>query len=754
MKNLIIILLLMLIHLITFAQSVAINETGLPAEPTSLLDISSTTKGLLIPRMRTIERVAIVSPAEGLFVYDIDTHTFWYSTNSIWKEILKTGDGGFTLPYDGVGTDPNKLFSITNTSAATNTTIYGRRLGGSGLGLGLSNAIWGDNLDGNGVAGTSDSNSGVAGFSNTGIGTSGVSLSGPGLYANSVTGFGISCISQLNFGLASTSNGVDKPGVLGVNGNNTGAGYGVIGLIENTTGGAGVWGKNNSIGGNGGLFTIGNINNPDHALKATTSGSGAAGYFSSTGLGPSGYFVHNNTSNTNPGLIVSNTSNGPGLAVWNGAANTNHGIWVAHNGSGKAIYSTSQSGRAGVFEILSAGNSNATLEASTIGTGIAGKFSATNPINDDTAIKASTLGTGFAGTFIKDNTSGSTSDIRNPCVLIENNSKGAALKINSMHSPSANSGIDLHYGGDAFGANIISAKGGVHSVSTGATSSAIIAENYAGGYAMKAYANSSSQGAIHAENSNMFGRGVKAVVTGSQAMAFEGIANSATAAISGTNTGGSGVGVRGLTDGEVGDIGYAIRGETGLDSWGIAGQFISNCPDALTNTLWVIDNSKGQSFRIQVNNDQNDNEALYVRHDGTGKLISLNSANNEEFSVLNNGNTMIDGTLLVKGNKGIVRSSSGTQMRIETLTSPAIASGNLVVGGSVSVNVNFGTAFSSAPTVSVANINSGFSGACDSLTPIIKDVTTTGCTIKVINTYMANSGAFSGTWKIMVIGAE
>ncbi len=55
-------------------------------EPSSVLDLTSTTKGLLIPRMTTQQRLNLPSPAEGLQVYDIDTHTHWFYNGSIWTE--------------------------------------------------------------------------------------------------------------------------------------------------------------------------------------------------------------------------------------------------------------------------------------------------------------------------------------------------------------------------------------------------------------------------------------------------------------------------------------------------------------------------------------------------------------------------------------------------------------------------------------------------------------------------------------------
>jgi len=45
----------------------------------SVLEISSNNKGLLIPRMTQAQRLAIFFPGEGLLVYQTDNTTgFWY----------------------------------------------------------------------------------------------------------------------------------------------------------------------------------------------------------------------------------------------------------------------------------------------------------------------------------------------------------------------------------------------------------------------------------------------------------------------------------------------------------------------------------------------------------------------------------------------------------------------------------------------------------------------------------------------------
>lgn len=65
------------------------------------LDIQSTSKGLLIPRMLETERLAIASPATGLLVYQTDnTAGFYYYTGSQWTTLkTPTTTGGTIIPY-------------------------------------------------------------------------------------------------------------------------------------------------------------------------------------------------------------------------------------------------------------------------------------------------------------------------------------------------------------------------------------------------------------------------------------------------------------------------------------------------------------------------------------------------------------------------------------------------------------------------------------------------------------------------------
>src|SRR5436305_13583328 len=76
-------LFFILLNSTTYAQSsgLAVNTDNSTAHPLAILDIKSTTQGMLIPRMTTAQRQAIGNPSipTGLIVYDTDTQTFWYN---------------------------------------------------------------------------------------------------------------------------------------------------------------------------------------------------------------------------------------------------------------------------------------------------------------------------------------------------------------------------------------------------------------------------------------------------------------------------------------------------------------------------------------------------------------------------------------------------------------------------------------------------------------------------------------------------
>lgn len=113
------------------AQSLAINTDGSTANTSSILDVKSTDKGVLIPRMSKAEKNAIAAPANGLLVYQNapDSAGFYYYNSGSWIWLQNasgagsgwstTGNGGTDTSVNFIGTRDNKplLFKINNKKA-------------------------------------------------------------------------------------------------------------------------------------------------------------------------------------------------------------------------------------------------------------------------------------------------------------------------------------------------------------------------------------------------------------------------------------------------------------------------------------------------------------------------------------------------------------------------------------------------------------------------------------------------------------
>lgn len=86
---------LLMLNLEAFSQ-VGIGTT-IP-DVSSMLEVKSTTKGLLAPRMTSVEKAAISSPANGLLVYDTTLGKFCYYNGSSWITLeANTGRDNYVL---------------------------------------------------------------------------------------------------------------------------------------------------------------------------------------------------------------------------------------------------------------------------------------------------------------------------------------------------------------------------------------------------------------------------------------------------------------------------------------------------------------------------------------------------------------------------------------------------------------------------------------------------------------------------------
>ena len=106
-------LLLISSSLLKAQQNVGIGT--LTPSTDAILDLSSTTKGLLAPRVTSAERIAMAAASNGLFVYDTDQNKFfyWNATAGIWQimqDFSLTNELNTAFTFDNT----TKQFSITD----------------------------------------------------------------------------------------------------------------------------------------------------------------------------------------------------------------------------------------------------------------------------------------------------------------------------------------------------------------------------------------------------------------------------------------------------------------------------------------------------------------------------------------------------------------------------------------------------------------------------------------------------------------
>lgn len=148
-KNGLLTILLSILVIVCSAQNIGINNAT--PDPDAILDITSTDKGVLIPRVSSTQRLAIGggSPAQGMLVYDVNVKSFFFYNGSSWQDLSEANDTDWTetatevyttkragvgitspirsLDVGGIGTQYSR---VTSTSGATTGIEFVRQGGG------------------------------------------------------------------------------------------------------------------------------------------------------------------------------------------------------------------------------------------------------------------------------------------------------------------------------------------------------------------------------------------------------------------------------------------------------------------------------------------------------------------------------------------------------------------------------------------------------------------------------------------------
>ena len=88
----------------------SINDDGSAPDSSAILDLKSTSKGMLVPRMDSSQRKIIANPAQGLLVFDNNTESFWFFDGAVWQDlsspsvsVLSDKDGDTRINMEGSG---------------------------------------------------------------------------------------------------------------------------------------------------------------------------------------------------------------------------------------------------------------------------------------------------------------------------------------------------------------------------------------------------------------------------------------------------------------------------------------------------------------------------------------------------------------------------------------------------------------------------------------------------------------------------
>jgi trimeric autotransporter adhesin len=225
MQRIILVLLIIFVcDLNAYSQSFSINTDNSLADTSAILDVKSSAKGMLIPRMTKTQRNTIFQPAAGLMVFQNgpDSTGFYFYDGSKWLWMIstgnmqgadstswkRTGNTGTNPASNFVGTTDNQplSFRVNNIKAGSLDHInHNTSLGaGSALNYTGSNSV---------AVGDSTLFSGTTGSGNVAVGHAALRFNTTG---NDNAAFGNNSLYNTTTGVGNTgagSNSLQRPAV-------------------------------------------------------------------------------------------------------------------------------------------------------------------------------------------------------------------------------------------------------------------------------------------------------------------------------------------------------------------------------------------------------------------------------------------------------------------------------------------------------------------------------------------------------------
>jgi len=111
------------------AQQVIVTDDADYTTPATgaMLDVKSTTKGFLMPRVTTAQRTTLgnLTPGNGMLAYDTDLKSFWYWDVNTWRQMVASGILSETSVWDDIRVS---LVARNNNTSATFSAFAGSNL--------------------------------------------------------------------------------------------------------------------------------------------------------------------------------------------------------------------------------------------------------------------------------------------------------------------------------------------------------------------------------------------------------------------------------------------------------------------------------------------------------------------------------------------------------------------------------------------------------------------------------------------------
>lgn len=345
MKN-IIISLLVVYSTSLISQNVGINSTGAVPNASAMLDIVSTSSGLLVPRMTDAQKTAVASPATGLLIYQTDAGTqgigFYFYNGVAWVP-FSTNNGGWGLQGNAgtiattnfLGTTDNidLVFKVNSIQAgkiniASNQTYFGYQAGL--INTGSFNSFFGSQSGKANSSGQLNAGYGYGSMRNTTIGSFntflGTNAGANWVTTNGNTGVGWSALQGIGAGTGEYNTAIGYAAGSGTSPNNlsvsTGSYNTYVGYNATSSGAPSTYTNATAIGANAqagasDVMVLGGISGVNGATANSSILIGRTSAFAADVpmVFTSGAFQIENTTANRNGIYIRNTGTGGSAGI-------------------------------------------------------------------------------------------------------------------------------------------------------------------------------------------------------------------------------------------------------------------------------------------------------------------------------------------------------------------------------------------------------------------------------------------------------